>query len=153
MHPIDPVRLSDYLRREVALMQRVHDPKALLKERIGTQEFEGLMASRVNVCWGLAEGNSGVTGTMRLTERVTADDQGGSHPDGGQLARVLGDGHRGNPFVAGRRQRSRHGCYRVALPGQLLGTGRLAQRVQQGVQLREGNRSARLLARWSCGCC
>ena len=64
-----------------------------------------------------------------------ADDERGGHADGGELARVLGDGHRSDPFLTGRRQRSRHGCHRVLLPGQLVRTGRLAQRVQQGVQL------------------
>lgn len=32
----------------------------LLRQRLGSEEFERLMESRVNICWGLAEGNSGV---------------------------------------------------------------------------------------------
>jgi hypothetical protein len=33
-----------------------------IRARIKPEEMERLMADRVNVCWGLAEGNSGVTG-------------------------------------------------------------------------------------------
>lgn len=58
--------------------------QALLKERIGTQEFEGLMASRVNVCWGLAEGNSGVTGQMQrdVAQADAGDVRNPADPEG-----------------------------------------------------------------------
>ncbi len=32
-----------------------------LRERLGSDEFERLMSDRVNICWGLQEGNSGVS--------------------------------------------------------------------------------------------
>ncbi len=48
-----------------ALSQYHKDWQERLRERIGTEELEQMMTQRVNVCWGLAEGNSGVTGTVR----------------------------------------------------------------------------------------
>ena len=39
------------------------------------EEFEQLMAGRVNVCWGLAEGNSGVTGEA-VRSNISAADAG-----------------------------------------------------------------------------
>lgn len=33
----------------------------MLRERVGSGELERMMAERVNICWGLAEGNSGVS--------------------------------------------------------------------------------------------
>jgi hypothetical protein len=33
-----------------------------LRERIGSEDFEQLLAQRVNVCWGLQAGNTGVSG-------------------------------------------------------------------------------------------
>ena len=33
-----------------------------IRERMGNEDFDKLIAQRVNVCWGLAEGNSGVSG-------------------------------------------------------------------------------------------
>jgi hypothetical protein len=48
-----------------AMSQYHEDWQEKLRERIGTEEMDRMMTQRVNVCWGLAEGNSGVTGTVR----------------------------------------------------------------------------------------
>ncbi len=32
----------------------------LFRQRVGSADFEAMMAQRINICWGLAEGNSGV---------------------------------------------------------------------------------------------
>lgn len=44
-----------------------------LRERIGAEQREQLMAQRVNVCWGLQEGNSGLSGPGNSNNVVSAD--------------------------------------------------------------------------------
>ncbi|MCB2062428.1 MAG: DUF2889 domain-containing protein [Novosphingobium sp.] len=53
------------------------DPSLMLDRRanMSDHEFEEMMAGRANVCWGLAEGNSGLT-FRRNVEEVAAADAG-----------------------------------------------------------------------------
>ncbi|MFD1958287.1 DUF2889 domain-containing protein [Novosphingobium panipatense] len=43
------------------------------RERLGEDQHAQLMAQRVNVCWGLQEGNSGVSGDASPDDVATAD--------------------------------------------------------------------------------
>lgn len=52
------------------------DPTTLMLDRranMSDAEFEEMMAGRANVCWGLAEGNSGLTSRRDVTEVAAAD--------------------------------------------------------------------------------
>ena len=51
------------------------DPALMLDRRsnLSDEEFETMMAGRANVCWGLAEGNSGLTFRRDVTEVAAAD--------------------------------------------------------------------------------
>jgi Protein of unknown function (DUF2889) len=46
-------------------MSQWHDNwQELIREKIGTEEFQRMMDQRVNVCWGLMEGKTGVSGQV-----------------------------------------------------------------------------------------
>jgi hypothetical protein len=51
------------------------DWAARIRETMKPEDFERMMSDRINVCWGLQEGNSGVTGAMG--ERNVADADAG----------------------------------------------------------------------------
>lgn len=68
------------------------------RERIGAEEHDKLMAQRINVCWGLQEGNSGVRGDV-VPKNVADADAGTlrnpADPDGWhELAELDGPGFR-----------------------------------------------------------
>jgi len=51
------------------------DPALMLDRRadMSNEDFEAMMAGRANVCWGLAEGNSGLTFRRDVSEVAAAD--------------------------------------------------------------------------------
>jgi hypothetical protein len=51
------------------------DPTLMLDRRadMSNEDFEAMMAGRANVCWGLAEGNSGLTFRRDVSEVAAAD--------------------------------------------------------------------------------
>lgn len=51
------------------------DPSLMLDRRadMSNEDFEAMMAGRANVCWGLAEGNSGLTFRRDVSEVAAAD--------------------------------------------------------------------------------
>ncbi|GGC08275.1 hypothetical protein GCM10011494_28660 [Novosphingobium endophyticum] len=72
------------------------DWAAKFRERMGAEEHDRLLAQRVNVCWGLREGNSGVTGTLKNVADADAGDlRNPADPEGWhQLADADGPGFR-----------------------------------------------------------
>jgi Protein of unknown function (DUF2889) len=46
-------------------MSQWHDNwQEIIRQRVGSEEFDSLMAQRINICWGLMEGKSGVSGQV-----------------------------------------------------------------------------------------
>jgi hypothetical protein len=81
-----------------AWSQFQEDWTAELRKKFTPEEFEQLMASRVNVCWGLVAGNSGVSGDgpgRNVFEAEAGDVRNPADPDGWhELYDVDGPGFR-----------------------------------------------------------
>lgn len=102
----------------------------LLRQRLGVDEDNPVLAQRANVCWGLREGNSGVTGTS--LENVADADAGHlRNPDDPQGWHQFME-HDGPGFRRARR-------IDVTRDGSLI---RIDSAFQDSAKLREGGRVA-----------
>jgi Protein of unknown function (DUF2889) len=72
--------------------------REVMRQRVGGPEFERMMTDRINVCWGLAEGNSGVQPggpTVNPAEADAGDVRNPADPEGWhQLPEADGPGFR-----------------------------------------------------------